>query len=155
MTWYILILATWRQFPRQFWSIPSSSVTWINLKQPAGSSTQISRHLWNSHNIGPPYLLWYVSEWPSVWIYTPRAPLLTNTQIERLLVFQDMCLLSTESGTHKLDGWMLRFLIEHSLDIEAKKMQVNPSSLNADSEKLSSKAKELTEQGRYLRFRSP
>ncbi|KIW52211.1 hypothetical protein PV05_07872 [Exophiala xenobiotica] len=78
-----------------------------------------------------------------------------SAMIERLLVFQDMCLLSTESGTHKLDGWMLRFLIEHSLDIEAKKMQVNPSSLNADSEKLSSKAKELTEQGRYLRFRSP
>jgi len=65
-----------------------------------------------------------------------------------------MCLLSTEieSGTHRLDGWMLRFLIEHSLDIEAKKMEVNPVTLNADLERLSSKGKELAEQGRYLSF---
>lgn len=50
---------------------------------------------------------------------------------------------------------MLRFLIEHSLDIEAKKMEVNPITLNADLEKLSSKGKELAEQGRFLSFRSP
>ncbi|KAI9740012.1 MAG: hypothetical protein M1818_004763 [Claussenomyces sp. TS43310] len=78
----------------------------------------------------------------------------TSAMIERLVVFQDMCLLSTEPGTHRLDGWMLRFLIEHSLDIEAKKMQVNPSIWNADLERMSSKAKELAEQGRYLNFRS-
>lgn len=47
---------------------------------------------------------------------------------------------------------MLRFLIEHSLDIEAKKMQVNPLSWNSDSEKMSLRAKELAEQGRYLNF---
>lgn len=77
-----------------------------------------------------------------------------------------MCLLSTESSaTHKLDGWMLRFLTEHSLDIEAeaKILQVGGSiihpqrGLNADLEKmmLSSRAKELAVQGRYLNFRPP
>jgi hypothetical protein len=50
---------------------------------------------------------------------------------------------------------MLRFLIEHSLDIEPKKMQVTPSSWIADSEKMSSRAKELAEQGRYLDFSVP
>jgi hypothetical protein len=50
---------------------------------------------------------------------------------------------------------MLRFLVEHSLDIEAKKMEVNPTSLNVDLEKMSSKGKQLAEQGRYLSFRSP
>lgn len=43
-------------------------------------------------------------------------------------------------------------MIEHSLDIEAKKMEVNPVTLNADLERLSSKGKELAEQGRYLSF---
>ncbi|KEF59304.1 uncharacterized protein A1O9_04148 [Exophiala aquamarina CBS 119918] len=78
----------------------------------------------------------------------------TSAMIERLVVFQDMCLLSTEPGTHKLDGWMLRFLIEHSLDFEAKKTKVNPISLPIDLDKLSLKGKELVEQGRYLSFRS-
>ncbi|KAK4934408.1 hypothetical protein LTR10_024319 [Elasticomyces elasticus] len=79
----------------------------------------------------------------------------TSTMIESLVVFQDMCLLSTESTTHKMDGWMLRFLTEQSMDIAAKKMQVNSSSLNAGQEKPSSKAKDLAEQGRYQSFRHP
>jgi len=60
-----------------------------------------------------------------------------------------MCLLSTEPGTHKLNGWMMRFLIEHSLAIKAKKMQVNPLSWNVDLERMASRAMELAEQGRY------
>lgn len=74
-------------------------------------------------------------------------------QIERLVVFQDMCLMSTESTTHKLDGWMLRFLIEHSLDAGAKKLHTTGPRSDTDSEKWSSKAKELAKQGRYMSFR--
>ena len=55
--------------------------------------------------------------------------------MERLVAFQDMCLVSTERATHKVDGWMLRFLIEHSLDLE----------------KVSSHSQELERQERYLR----
>lgn len=63
--------------------------------------------------------------------------------------------MSTELATHRLDGWMLRFLTEHSLNTDAKCIRVSPSGLHTDVEKLSSKAKELAEQGRYLNFRSP
>lgn len=77
-----------------------------------------------------------------------------------------MCLLSTDesSATHKLDGWMLRFLTEHGLDINAKDMlqeSLRPRGLDADLDKMmmmssSSRAKELAVvQGRYLNFRSP
>lgn len=48
-----------------------------------------------------------------------------------------------------MNEWMLKFLIEHSLGTEAENLHMNPSSLNADAEKWSSKAKELAEQGRY------
>ncbi|KAF5660895.1 hypothetical protein FHETE_8746 [Fusarium heterosporum] len=41
----------------------------------------------------------------------------TESMINRLMTFQKICLLSTES--HKLDGWMVRFLLEHSLGLES------------------------------------
>ena len=84
----------------------------------------------------------------------PSPHLLTRAQIESLIAFQDMCLLSSESGTHKIDGWMLRFLTEHSLDIAAKKTQLVPLKSNEDREKMSLKAKELERQGRYPSFRN-
>ncbi|KAI1627833.1 hypothetical protein EDD37DRAFT_647493 [Exophiala viscosa] len=78
----------------------------------------------------------------------------TSAMIESLVAFQDMCLLSTESGTHKIDGWMLSFLTEHSLDVAAKKTRLVPFNSSADLEKMSLKAKEYEKQGRYPNFRS-
>ncbi|KAK5058864.1 hypothetical protein LTR84_011128 [Exophiala bonariae] len=81
--------------------------------------------------------------WPSI-----------SAMIERLIMFQDMCLLSTEPAPHKLDGWMLRFLTEHSLNFDTKSMGASSLGLNAEVAKMSSRAKELAQQGRYLNLRS-
>ena len=44
--------------------------------------------------------------------------------MNRLFLFQNACLWATQSYTHKLDKWMLRFLYEHSLPLEAKGSRV-------------------------------
>ncbi|OJJ55010.1 hypothetical protein ASPSYDRAFT_158711 [Aspergillus sydowii CBS 593.65] len=78
----------------------------------------------------------------------------TTAMINRLMKFQNICLLSTES--HKLDGWMVRFLLEHSLALEKRELPFAPSTssgyLEADS--MSSKARDWVELGRYTNFDS-
>ncbi|EXJ78444.1 hypothetical protein A1O1_08844 [Capronia coronata CBS 617.96] len=45
-------------------------------------------------------------------------PVSIGKTIERLFVFQDMCLMSADAqSTHKIDRWMVRFLLEHSLPL--------------------------------------
>lgn len=68
------------------------------------------------------------------------------------MVFQNTCLLSTES--HRLDGWMVRFLLEHSLALEKRELPFPSSNVEIDPEGLSPKAKELRERGRYTNFDS-
>lgn len=68
------------------------------------------------------------------------------------MVFQNTCLLSTES--HRLDGWMVRFLLEHSLALEKGELTIPSSNADIDPEGLSSKAKEWGERGRYTNFDS-
>jgi hypothetical protein len=75
------------------------------------------------------------------------------------VLFQHMCLLSldteTEVGsTHRLDTWMLRFLTEHSLELDVEPRSVpGPVDLTLDESTLASaKVRELIKQGRYTRF---
>ena len=49
------------------------------------------------------------------------------------MTFQKLCLLSTES--HKLDGWMVRFLLEHSLGLTKRNMPIIPQTLDIESDK--------------------
>lgn len=73
-------------------------------------------------------------------------------QIQRLVTFQNFCLLSTDSKTHQLDGWMVRFLIEHSLPLEEKDIQPVKSAMHLDVDSISARTQVLTEQGRYTAF---
>jgi hypothetical protein len=68
-----------------------------------------------------------------------------------LITFQNICLLSKES--HKLDGWMVRFLLEHSLALKTKGLPSAQLYAGVDSGRMSTKAKELTELGRYTDFK--
>ncbi|KAI7283631.1 hypothetical protein KC345_g2857 [Hortaea werneckii] len=40
--------------------------------------------------------------------------------IDRLSAFQDACLSNVDSNTHRIDDWMMRFLLEHSLPLEPR-----------------------------------
>lgn len=41
-------------------------------------------------------------------------------QIERLFIFQEACLWSTDMNAYKIDRWMLRFLLEYSLPLKTR-----------------------------------
>ncbi|RSL74387.1 hypothetical protein CEP53_000283 [Fusarium sp. AF-6] len=75
----------------------------------------------------------------------------TASMILRLVTFQNVCLLSAEY-THRLDGWMVRFLIEHSLPLADKTLQTVPSGIDMNTDSLSIRAQELQQQGRYTNF---
>lgn len=66
------------------------------------------------------------------------------------MTFQNICLLSTES--HKLDGWMVRFLLEHSLALQKRELPFVPASVDVEVESMSPKAREWIERGRYMDF---
>jgi hypothetical protein len=75
------------------------------------------------------------------------------------VLFQHMCLVSMDTdtegeSTHRLDMWMLRFLTEHSLELEVEPWSIpGPVDLTLDESTLaSSKVRELLKQGRYTRF---
>ncbi|KAM5345157.1 hypothetical protein ACJ41O_011019 [Fusarium nematophilum] len=74
----------------------------------------------------------------------------TEAMINRLMAFQKICLLSTQS--HKLDGWMVRFLLEHSLGLHKRHLPIIPSGVDFESESVSSRTKEFMEMGRYTDF---
>ncbi|ETS82474.1 hypothetical protein PFICI_04350 [Pestalotiopsis fici W106-1] len=78
--------------------------------------------------------------------YWPR---LTSWQIERLITFQNLCLLAVRNEnaqTHQLDRWMLRFLVEHALPLESKVPGL--SNMNG----MWVQAQELRKQGRFTDF---
>lgn len=66
------------------------------------------------------------------------------------MTFQKLCLLSTES--HKLDGWMVRFLLEHSLGLTKRNMPIIPQTLDIESEDFTTRTNELLQEGRYTDF---
>jgi hypothetical protein len=66
------------------------------------------------------------------------------------MTFQKLCLLSTES--HKLDGWMVRFLLEHSLGLMKRNLPAIPQTLDIESEDLTTRTNELLQEGRYTDF---
>ena len=41
-------------------------------------------------------------------------------QINRLVTFQNNCLRSLTTNTHRFDRWMVKFLFEHALTLEEK-----------------------------------
>ncbi|CAJ0543881.1 Ff.00g039730.m01.CDS01 [Fusarium sp. VM40] len=73
-------------------------------------------------------------------------------QIHRLVTFQNFCLLSNDYRTHKLDGWMLRFLIQYSLPLGEKDVVPVTSGMDIDMENFSARTQAVTEQGRYTAF---
>ncbi|KAH7134145.1 hypothetical protein EDB81DRAFT_726057 [Dactylonectria macrodidyma] len=76
----------------------------------------------------------------------------TAPMINRLIAFQNFCLLSTDHRTHQLDGWMIRFLIEYALPLEEKDIQPVKSAMMSDIDSFSSRTQALTKQGRYTSF---
>ncbi|SCO17114.1 uncharacterized protein FFE2_13724 [Fusarium fujikuroi] len=74
----------------------------------------------------------------------------TEAMINRLMTFQKLCLLSTES--HKLDGWMVRFLLEHSLGLTKRNMPIIPQTLDIESEDFTTRTNKLLQEGRYTDF---
>ncbi|KAM0341700.1 hypothetical protein ACHAPU_009948 [Fusarium lateritium] len=74
----------------------------------------------------------------------------TEAMMNRLMTFQKICLLSTES--HKLDGWMVRFLLEHSLGLGERTMPIIPQNIELEAGTLLSKTRELSQEGRYTDF---
>ena len=68
--------------------------------------------------------------------------------------FQRICLLSTES--HKLDGWMVQFLLDHSVGLEDRYagsgLRSGSSLQDIEDYGESFKTRELREAGRYTDF---
>jgi hypothetical protein len=46
--------------------------------------------------------------------------LLTTSQINRLVVFQNSCIRSLSKNTHRFDRWMVKFLLEHAVALDEK-----------------------------------
>ncbi|KAH6967678.1 fungal-specific transcription factor domain-containing protein [Ilyonectria sp. MPI-CAGE-AT-0026] len=76
----------------------------------------------------------------------------TAPMIHRLVTFQNFCLLSNHYRTHKLDGWMIRFLIEYSLPLGDKDIEPVTLGRDLDIDDFSTRTQVLTEQGRYTSF---
>lgn len=64
--------------------------------------------------------------------------------------FQTTCLLSTES--HKLDGWMIRFLLDHAVGLEDRYSVPGSAVQNNEDHEETTRTKELRESGRYTDF---
>ncbi|EGU77591.1 hypothetical protein FOXB_11879 [Fusarium oxysporum f. sp. conglutinans Fo5176] len=88
----------------------------------------------------------------------PKARQELNTNFEALIELRQywpateamICLLSTES--HKLDGWMVRFLLEHSLGLMKRNLPIIPQTLDIESEDFTTRTNELLQEGRYTNF---
>lgn len=66
------------------------------------------------------------------------------------MTFQNICLLSTQS--YKLDGWMVRYLLEHSLPLEKRHLPVVLPELDLDVSELPPNANRFIDSGRYTDF---
>ncbi|KAL4964203.1 Zn(II)2Cys6 transcription factor [Aspergillus stella-maris] len=77
----------------------------------------------------------------------------TSAMIKRLIAFQNLCLLSTES--HRLDGWMVRFLLEHSRPLGKRELPCLPTNVDAEAESIASKTREWMQLGRYMDLSLP
>lgn len=64
--------------------------------------------------------------------------------------FQRTCLLSSES--HRLDGWMVRFLLDHAVGLEERYSTPGPTLENVEDPGEISRTRELRELGRYTDF---
>lgn len=64
--------------------------------------------------------------------------------------FQNTCVLSTES--HKMDGWMVRFLLDHSVGLEERYSAPSPTLGIVADHGETSRTTELRESGRYTDF---
>ncbi|KAF4991867.1 hypothetical protein FDECE_13894 [Fusarium decemcellulare] len=122
-------------------AVVSSSVLLHTLLFGHEDEIQTARHKLNANFEA---LLELKQYWPSM-----------ESMIQRLVTFQNICLLSVEHSSHRLDGWMVRFLIEHSLPLEARGFQAVPSGIEMEPDSLSLMAQEFTEQGRYTDFGFP
>ncbi|KAJ9148943.1 Nonribosomal peptide synthetase 12 [Pleurostoma richardsiae] len=81
-------------------------------------------------------------------------PSLTSMQIDRLVTFQNMCLLSADH-THQLDRWMVHFLIKHALPLEPKAFYPRAefsASYAVSQGAVSLRTRELADQGRFTEF---
>ncbi|KAL5347498.1 hypothetical protein ACLOAV_007810 [Pseudogymnoascus australis] len=58
--------------------------------------------------------------------YWPSVELMIN----RLIVFQRSCLRSETSNTHRLDKWMVKFLLQHALALDDKESEENIDGLS-------------------------
>lgn len=58
-----------------------------------------------------------VSHYPAECFHSQRA---NSWQMERLFVFQNACMWSADPNTHRVDRWMLRFLLQHALPVPEK-----------------------------------
>jgi hypothetical protein len=65
-----------------------------------------------------------------------------------------MCLLSTDSRPHQLDGWMVRFLIERAISLTDRHLDSTPTVSELESELISSKAREFSQLGRFMNFKN-
>ncbi|KAF5672747.1 hypothetical protein FDENT_10549 [Fusarium denticulatum] len=76
----------------------------------------------------------------------------TESMMRRLVTFQNYCLLSSDYRTHRLDGWMLRFLIQYSLPLGEKELAPVTSGMDLDMDSFTARAQEVNGQGRYTAF---
>lgn len=78
-------------------------------------------------------------------------------QIDRLILFQNACLFPVSSETHRLDGWMLRLLIEHSLPIAVKRGPREGTvsgTVSVPPDNIGTRAEEFAKMGRYTDIQS-
>jgi len=64
--------------------------------------------------------------------------------MNRLAIFQDFCFWSTDEHTHKVDRWMVQFLLQHALPLQVKdtdKMYQDFSRNNNTGQELRSSAR--------------
>ncbi|GME55823.1 hypothetical protein BKCO1_3000229 [Neofusicoccum parvum] len=78
--------------------------------------------------------------WPSV-----------SDMMDRLFTFQKVCMWSADPNTHKIDKWMLKFLLQHALPIEDRvdERGTSLSPQTADSAMLPVVTEISSERGRY------
>ncbi|OGE53531.1 hypothetical protein PENARI_c007G08863 [Penicillium arizonense] len=72
-----------------------------------------------------------------------------KSMVNRLDKFQNMCLIAVHLPTYRVDKWMVRFLIEHSLPLEGQDSNLLAS---VELETLSTQIQRSAEQGRFTNF---
>ena len=66
-------------------------------------------------------------------------------------MFQNTCLLAKQRP-HKLDRWMIRFLIEHALPIDDKVSDLASATTPHELQIIHVETQKLTNQGRFTSF---